>query len=147
MGRQCAPPTWFVGAPTRVFISNSISNGTDRIVCRAGSMQLSGIRPSVRLSVCPTLSPNAAAVFAVVGPAARRYRSTAARPAGWRPAAAAPQHGAQQQMRAVPRCQLTLFRPFLSDSAVSLTETHRQTHRQTNTDRHVSSISPHPALL
>ena len=30
-------------------------------------MQLSSVRPSVRLSVCPTLSPNAAAVFAVVG--------------------------------------------------------------------------------
>jgi len=25
----------------------------------------------------------------------------------WRSAAATPQHGAQQQMRAVPRCQLT----------------------------------------
>ena len=37
------------------------------------------------------------------GPASRKYRSIAAR----RSAAAAPQHGAQQQMRVVPRCQLT----------------------------------------
>jgi len=38
-----------------------------------------------------------------VGPASRRYRSIAAR----RSAAAAPQHGALQQLRAAPRCQLT----------------------------------------
>jgi len=37
--------------------------------------------------------------------AGSRYRSTAA--AAVRPAAAAPQHGAHQQMRAVSRCQLT----------------------------------------
>ena len=72
-------------------------------------MQLSGVRPSVRLSVRLTVCPiwPRQAVFAAVGPEAKRYRSIAARPAGRRSAAAAPQHGAQQQMRAVPRCQLT----------------------------------------
>jgi len=38
--------------------------------------------------------------FAAVGPASMRYRSIAAR----RSAAAAPQHGTLQKMRAVPRC-------------------------------------------
>ena len=54
---------------------------------------------SVRLSVCPIRSPHASACcgFAAVGPASRRLLH------GRRSAAAAP----QQQMRAVPRCQLT----------------------------------------
>jgi len=49
----------------------------------------------VRLSVCPIRPPHSA----IVGPVSRRYRLFAAR----RSAAATP----QQQMRAVPRCQLT----------------------------------------
>jgi len=72
-------------------------------------MHLSGVRPSVCLSV--RLSHPAASRrccwFAAVGSAVKRYRSIAARPAGRRSAAVAPQHGAQQQMRAVPRCQPT----------------------------------------
>jgi len=75
---------------------------TARIVCEAGSMQLLGVRPSVPLANAAGLLP-----FASVGPAARKYRSIAARPVGRRSAAAAPQHGAQQQMRGVPRCQPT----------------------------------------
>ena len=68
---------------------------------------------SIRTSVCPSVCKSVQSTarrccgFAAVGPAARRYRSFAARPVGRRSAAAAPQHGAQQQMRAVPRCQLT----------------------------------------
>jgi len=62
-----------------------------------------------RPSVC--LSHPAAARrwdgFANVGPAARSCRSIAAWPAGRRSATAMPQHGAQQQMRAMPRCRLT----------------------------------------
>jgi len=65
-------------------------------------MQRYGVRPSV----CLSRSPAAAACggFAAVRPAARRYRSIAARPV---PQQHGPQHGAQQQMRAVPRLQLT----------------------------------------
>ena len=84
--------------------------GTARIVCVAGSMQLSHVRPYVCPSVPRSLHPAAArrcCGFATVGPAARRYRSITARPADRWTAAAATQHGAQQQMRAVPRCQLT----------------------------------------
>jgi len=46
-------------------------------------MQLSGVRPSVRLSVRLTVCPiwPRQAVFAAVGPEAKRYRSIAARPA------------------------------------------------------------------
>jgi len=74
--------------------------GTARIVCGAGTMQLS----DVRVSVCLSHSPAArrCSGFAAVGPA-RRYRSIAV----WLSAVAAPQQGAQQQMRAVPRYQLT----------------------------------------
>jgi len=64
----------------------------------------------IRTSVCPSVRPSVPFArgtpllgFAAVGPASRRYRSIAAR----RSAAAAPQHGALQQMRAAPRCQLT----------------------------------------
>jgi len=65
-------------------------------------MQRYGVRPSV----CLSRSPAAAACggFAAVHPAARRYRSIAARPV---PQQHGPQHGAQQQMRAVKRLQLT----------------------------------------
>ena len=82
--------------------------GTGRVVCGARSML---IRPtSVRPSVCPSAHSAAArrcCGFAAVGSAATIYRSIAAWPVGRRSAAAAPQHDAQQQMRAVPRCQLT----------------------------------------
>jgi len=75
--------------------------GTARIVCGAGTMQLS----DVRVSVCLSHSPAARRCcgFVAVGPARRRYRSIAV----WLSAVAAPQQGAQQQMRAVPRYQLT----------------------------------------
>jgi len=65
--------------------------GTARIVCRAVSMQLLGVRPSVRPSVCLSQHSPAARCycgFAAVGPADRRYRSIAAQPAGRRSAAA-----------------------------------------------------------
>jgi len=66
---------------------------------------LSGVSATVvRPSVC--LSHPAAARrccgFAAVGPAARRYRSIAARPVGSSSSRAA----AQQQMRVVQRCQM-----------------------------------------
>ena len=70
-------------------------------------MQLSGIRPSV----CPSVQfgrrtrllricccgPGGQEISIDCGTASRRRLA----------AAAAPQHGAQQQMRGVPRCQLT----------------------------------------
>jgi len=83
--------------------------GTARIACGGRSTQLSGVRPSVRpsvrLSVCPIRQPHAAAVC----PAARRFRSIAARPAV---STSALQYGAKQQMRGVPRRKLNtdLFR-------------------------------------
>jgi len=70
--------------------------GTAGNVCGAGSMQLSGVRPSVSLSHPATA--RRCCGFAAVGPAARRYQS-ATRPAV---SSSAPQHGAQQQM---PECQ------------------------------------------
>ena len=73
--------------------------GTARIVSTAGSSQRSGVRPSV-----PSAAEHCCCGFAAAGPLASRYRSTAARPAL---ASATLQHGAQQQMRSVPRCQLT----------------------------------------
>ena len=78
--------------------------GTACTVRGAGFMHLSGVRPSVGLSVRmsrPTATRRCC-VFAVVDPATRRRQSIAARAAGRRSAAAAP-----QQMRAVPRCQST----------------------------------------
>ena len=63
---------------------------------------------SIRLSVCLSHLSTAAAEcsgFAAVGPAGRRYRSIAARPAPQQHGAQ--QRSAQQQMRAVPRLQLT----------------------------------------
>jgi len=57
------------------------------------------VRPSVRLSVCPIRQPHATAVC----PAARRFRSIAARPAV---STSALQYGAKQQMRGVPRRKL-----------------------------------------
>ena len=58
---------------------------------------------SVCLSVCPVIrpQPRQAECFAAERRTGRIYRSTAA--AVRHPAAAAPQHGAQQQMRAVSR--------------------------------------------
>jgi len=73
--------------------------GTARIVSTAGSSQRSGVRLSV-----PSAAEHCCCGFAAVGPLASRYRSTAARPAS---ASATLQHGAQQQMWSVPRCQLT----------------------------------------
>ena len=61
-------------------------------------------RPSVRLSVGVSHHSTAGAAcggFAAECRVDRRYRSTAA--AAGRPAAAAPQHGAQQQMQAASR--------------------------------------------
>jgi len=66
------------------------------------------VRPSVRLSVCLSHHSTAAAAcggFAAERRADVRYRLTAA--AAGRPPAATPQHGAQQQMRAVSRLQPT----------------------------------------
>ena len=58
------------------------------------------LRPSVCLSVCPshTAAARRYCEFAVVSPAAKIYRSIAARPVGRRSAAAAP------QLRAVAGC-------------------------------------------
>jgi len=62
--------------------------------CRMSSM--SSVRPSLPAA-------HHCCGFAAVGPTSRRYRSIAAQCL----AAAKPQHGTQQQMWAVPRCQLT----------------------------------------
>jgi len=59
-------------------------------------MKWSGVRPSVRLSHHLTVACSGFATERHVG---RRYRPTSA--AAGRPAAAAPQHGTQEQMRAV----------------------------------------------
>jgi len=64
-------------------------------------------RSSVHSTVCLShrLTADATCIgFAAERRAGRRYQSTAA--AAGRPAATAPQHGAQQQMRAVSRSQL-----------------------------------------
>jgi len=67
------------------------------------------VRPSVRPSACPFHRSTAAPLaggFAAERPAGSRYRSTAAGAAyrlQARSAATAPQHGAQEQMRAVSR--------------------------------------------
>jgi len=81
---------------------------TARMVCGAGSIKLSVVRPSVRPSVCLiTRSPAARLCggFAAERRADRRYRPTAATAA-----AAAPQHGAQQQtVRAGNASSVTLI--------------------------------------
>ena len=78
-----------------IFGTLSFPIGTARIVCRAGSMHLSGVRPSVRLSaVRPSVCPVRPLPVAAAGQVPRRYRSIAARPGGQRPAAAAPRRGA-----------------------------------------------------
>ena len=67
-------------------------------------MQQSGVRPSVRLSVYPSV-PSGRCWFAAVGPATAEISidcCTAGEPAVSSSRAAA-QHGAQQQMRALPR--------------------------------------------
>jgi len=51
-----------------------------RIVCAAGSMKLPSVRLSVRLSHYSAAARRCGG-FAAVGPAARRYRPTAAQPA------------------------------------------------------------------
>ena len=66
--------------------------GTAHIVCRAGSVQLSGVRP---------IATTAGLVLW-----ARRPGDIDQLLHGRRSAAVAPQHCRQQQMRAVPRCQL-----------------------------------------
>ena len=66
--------------------------------------RLRNCRASVRLSVCLSHHPTAAAAcggFAAERRVHRMYRSIAA--AAGRPAAASPQHGAQQQLRAESR--------------------------------------------
>ena len=66
--------------------------------------------PSVRLSVCPSvLSIIRSLRFAASGLLlwARHAGDIDRLLHGWRSAAAAPQHGAQQRMRAVSRCQRT----------------------------------------
>ena len=82
--------TWRCELAVTAFVrrcNSALVIDTACIVCGAGSMKLSGVRPSVCLSVCPTTSvPSLAAArrcggFAAVGPAGRRYRSIAARPA------------------------------------------------------------------
>ena len=74
--------------------------GTVRVVCGAGSMQLSGVRLSVCLSVCPIRPPHAAAAGLLLW--ARRPEDLDRLLHGRRSAAAAPQHGGKQHMRAVP---------------------------------------------
>ena len=67
------------------------------------------ICPSARLSVYPSVSPSNPPHAAAAGLLlwARLPGGIDRLLHGRRSAAAAPQHGAQQQMRAVPRCQLT----------------------------------------
>jgi len=101
----------FRGSCARVYVNSEAVSGyhyssnvllTARIVCRAGSMQLSGVRPSVCLS-----HPAAArrcCGFAAVGTTVRRYRSIAARPAVSSSRAAARRAAANAS---VSRCRLT----------------------------------------
>jgi len=62
-------------------------------------------RPSVRPSVCPIRPPHADAAGLLLW--ARRPGDIDRLLHSRRSAAAAPQHGTQQQMRAVARCQVT----------------------------------------
>jgi len=84
--------------------------GTVGIICAGGSMKLSGVRPSVRLSVRPIIRPpHVAAAYLLqwpVGLADSRNRSIAARPAVSSSRVAA-RRAATRKLRAVPRCQLT----------------------------------------
>ena len=75
-----------------------------RIVCGAGSIKQSGVRPSVSLSH----QSNAAAAcsgFAAECRTCKRYRSTAPGARQQQRRSPGPQHGAQQQMRAMSRWQ------------------------------------------
>ena len=74
--------------------------GTARIVCAAGSLQRYGVRPSV-CRIRP-LQQRAAGLLLW----ARRVDVDRLLH-GWRRSSTGPQHGMQQQMRAVPRLQLT----------------------------------------
>jgi len=68
---------------------------------RRSTIYDAGERPSVCLSRHSITDAACGGGFAAERRAGRRYRLTAA--VAGRPAAAAPQHGAQQQMRAVSR--------------------------------------------
>jgi len=93
---------------TSVLTSSPLHYWHCRHTMRRGSMQLSGVRPSV----CPSTGPQQqtrCCRFAAVGPAGRRYRLIAA--------AAACGGGNHPRMRAVTRCQRTwkLNRDLLLD--------------------------------
>ena len=86
---------------------------TVRIVCGAGCMKRSSVRASVSPSDLSYRLTAAAACdgFAAARSAGRRYRSIAARRAcsrHRRSAAAAPQHGAQQQIALSSKCRVVL---------------------------------------
>ena len=87
--------------PWTYFLQLSLTSVTVRFigtVCVRSRLCVTVRCPSVRLSVC--LSRHSAAAAACGGFAAERRVGTV------QPAAAAPRHGGQQQMRAVPRRQL-----------------------------------------
>jgi len=100
----------------RVYFSSHTFSVIDtaRLVYEAGFMQLSG---TVCLSV-PLGRRTPLLRVCCCGPAARKYRSIAARPADRQSASAAPQHGAQQQMRGVPRCQLKFYSVLFCSSSI-----------------------------
>jgi len=94
----------FTAPAIRPFTDRHIAFGSAGVVCAAGSMKL----PGVRTSVCPIIRPPHTAAAGLLLWAARQEISIDFCTAGCRrSAAAAPQHDAQQQMRAVRRWQLT----------------------------------------
>ena len=94
----------FTAPAIRPFTDRHIAFGSAGVVCAAGSMKL----PGVRTSVCPIIRPPHTAAAGLLLWAGRQEISIDCCTAGCRrSAAAAPQHDAQQQMRAVRRWQLT----------------------------------------
>ena len=94
----------------RIFIANChCPQHVKQRLCNCPASVRLSVRPSVRLSVglCRTAAARRCCGFATVGPEAMREISVDCCTAGRRSASAAPQHGTQQQMRAVPLCQLS----------------------------------------
>jgi len=94
----------FTAPAIRPFTDRHTAFGSAGVVCAAGSMKL----PGVRTSVCPIIRPPHTAAAGLLLWAGRQEISIDCCTAGCRrSAAAAPQHDAQQQMRAMRRWQLT----------------------------------------
>ena len=99
---QVIPTTWRSYRDDILWRHLTLYIGTALVEYGAGSTRRSGVRQSV----CPIVrsQQRREGGFAAERRVGRRYRYNTAASAG-RPEAAAPQHGAQRQMRAVPRWQ------------------------------------------